>query len=192
MDQVKRRLHHLKLLAYLDDLILLSETFEAHVRELQELFKTLQEFGLRINRPKCQFCCPEVKYLGHIITAGGLRTNPGKVEAISKIPEPRNIKQLMSLLQTCSWYRRFVPNFAEVTRPLTQLTKKTVAWTWGEDQQKAMEEIKRLLTTATILKQADETKPFTIKTDASAYAIGAVLVQGERDEDTPWSTRADY
>lgn len=95
------------------------------------------------------------------------------------------LEQHQTFLQTASWYRRFIENFAEIARPLTWLTKKTVKWQWENEQQKAYEKLKTALTTTPVLKQADYEAPFTIKTDASNYAIGPALVQGEGPNEHP-------
>ncbi|GFX71262.1 retrovirus-related Pol polyprotein from transposon 17.6 [Trichonephila clavipes] len=99
------------------------------------------------------------------------------ISAIQNIPVPANVKEVQSLLQTCSWFRRYVPNFADIARPLSRLTKKKVQWYWGPEQQESFETLKMRLMTS-ILKQADGSKPFTIRTDESNYALGAVLLQG--------------
>lgn len=174
-----------QLLAYLDDLILMSPTFDRHLQDLEELFKLLRNNNVVVNKKKCRFCQEQVPYLGHIITRSGLQTDPAKVLAITEMPIPQNVKQVQSFLQTCSWYRRFVPNFAKCAQPLTQLTKKNAVWDWGTKQQSAYDELKRCLTSAPILRQADISKPYTIKTDASDYALGAVLVQGEGLDEHP-------
>ncbi|CAG9568732.1 unnamed protein product [Danaus chrysippus] len=101
------------------------------------------------------------------------------------VPRPRNLKHLMSFIQMCSWYRRFIPDFAKVAEPLTRLTKKDAEWSWNKEQTFAFETLRTLLTTTPVLAQADETKPYIIKTDASNFAIGAVLVQGEGENEHP-------
>ena len=185
IDRVRTSLGEVNLLAYLDDLIVLSATFEDHIADLAATLKQLHLFGLRINRGKCHFCCEEVKYLGHRLTKAGISTDPDKVIAIQRMAEPRNMKQVQTFLQTCSWYRRFVPQFAKIAKPLSDLTKKTFPWTWERKQQEAFENLKTLLISAPILRQADVEKPFSIKTDASNYALGAVLVQGEGENEHP-------
>lgn len=98
---------------------------------------------------------------------------------------PRNLKQLMTFIQTCSWFRRFIPKFSEIARPLTCLTKKNATWMWETEQQLAFETLKDALTSAPILRQADEKLPFIIRTDASDYALGAVLRQAEGNNERP-------
>jgi hypothetical protein len=87
-------------LAYLDDLIILSPTGEKHLRDLQDVFHRLRQYKLRINQPKCRFACRAVKYLGHIVSPEGIHTDPDKVKAIQDIPSPRNIKHVITFLQT--------------------------------------------------------------------------------------------
>ncbi|KAG5883801.1 hypothetical protein JTB14_036678 [Gonioctena quinquepunctata] len=98
---------------------------------------------------------------------------------------PRNVKHVLSFLQTCIWFRRFVPNFAEVSKPLSDLTKKNTKFAWDTAQQQAFLKLKELLTSSPILRQVDFTNPFTLKTDASSYALGACLLQGERTDERP-------
>lgn len=173
------------LLAYLDDVIVLSASFEQHIKDLQLVFDRLREYSLRLNRAKCFFARPEVHHFGHVITPSGLKTNPDKVQAILEREPPKNLKQLQSFLQTGSWYRRYISHFAEISKPLSRLTKKNVQWKWSQDEQQAFNELQRLLTTAHILQQADPSKSYTLRTDASQYALGAALLQGEGPEERP-------
>lgn len=177
-------LKDLTLLCYLDDLILITEgSYSKHLAELQIVFDRLRVFKLRANRAKCMFVRTSVKYLGHIITRDGVSPDPDKVTAISNMRTPSSMKHLKSFLQTCSWFRKFVPGFSKIAQPLTQLTKKDVAWTWGEAQETAFNQLKVLLTTAPILSQPDYNVEFILRTDASNYALGAALLQGESPTD---------
>ncbi|GFV47912.1 transposon Tf2-8 polyprotein [Trichonephila clavipes] len=108
-----------------------------------------------------------------------------KTSAILGIPPPKNVKQLQSFLKTCSWYRKFIANFSEIARPLSNLTKKKAFWKWLEGEEKAFQTLKQCLMSPPILKQADFSKPFLIRTDASNHALGAVLLQGEDKEEHP-------
>ncbi|GFW06160.1 hypothetical protein TNCV_36361 [Trichonephila clavipes] len=137
------------------------------------------------NREKCHFASSRVKYLGFWITQKGIEVDPEKVASILDIPPPKNVKELQSFLQTCSWFRRYIQDFAKISRPLSYLTKKKVKWQWGFDQQNAFQTLKNSLTTPPVLKQADGTKPYIIRTDASNYALGAVLLQGEGSDEHP-------
>ncbi|GFV55264.1 retrovirus-related Pol polyprotein from transposon 297 [Trichonephila clavipes] len=178
IDKFRSGLKDVFALSYLDDIIVLSETFEKHLEDLEKGFERLSIFKLHANRDKCHFACDRVKYLGFWITKVGIEVDQDKISAIQKIPVPTNVKEVQSLLQTCSWFRRYIPNFADIARPLSSLTKKKVQWHWGPEQQESFETLKMRLMTPPILKQADGSKPFTIRTDASSYALGAVLLQG--------------
>ncbi|GFT94644.1 transposon Tf2-6 polyprotein [Trichonephila clavipes] len=112
----------------------------------------------------------------------GIEVDSEKVASILDIPPPKNVKELQSFLQTCSWFRRYIQDFAKISRPLSYLTKKKVKWQWGFDQQNAFQTLKNSLTTPPVLKQADGTKPYIIRTDASNYALGALLLQEGSDE----------
>ncbi|CAH2103255.1 unnamed protein product [Euphydryas editha] len=163
----------------MDDLIVISASFEQHLQDLRAVFDRLRVFCLRANRAKCVFARDRVKYLGDIITPQGVSPDPDKVAAIAEMKEPTSMKHLKSFLQTCSWFRKFVPNFSKVAQPLTLLTKKKQPWKWDKAQSEAFAELKILLTSAPILRQPDYNLPFVLRTDASNYALGAVLLQGE-------------
>ena len=185
IDRFKAGLPDVCILAYMDDLIVLSGTFAQHLNDLQLVFDRLKVFRLSANRQKCVFACSQIKFLGHIIANGGISPDPEKISAITCMAPPVDVKQLMSFLQTCSWFRRFIPGFSGVAEPLTRLTRKKAQWVWDAAQVEAFEKLKQLLTTAPLLRQADPTLPYVLKTDASAYAIGACLLQGEDADERP-------
>ncbi|GFV95847.1 retrovirus-related Pol polyprotein from transposon 297 [Trichonephila clavipes] len=183
MDQFRNGLPNVNILVYLDDIVVLSETFEQFIEDLRMVFDRLKKFKLCANRKKCKFVCSRVKYLGLWITPKGIEVDQDKTAAIQNIPSPRNLKQLQSFLQTCSWYRKFIPNFSDIVRPLSNLSKKSTAWKWSEIKQQAFQRLKQCLITPPILRQVDPKKPFIIRTDVSSYALGAVLLQGESTTD---------
>ncbi|XP_055836661.1 uncharacterized protein LOC129905251 [Episyrphus balteatus] len=108
---------------YLDDIIIVTDSFEKHIEILKEVFKRLGEAGLKVGREKCNFCRPSLKFLGYVVDRNGLHVDPEKVESMLRIPPPKNQKEVRSFVGTISWYRRFVPNFAILVRPLTDLLK---------------------------------------------------------------------
>ncbi|UYV63245.1 hypothetical protein LAZ67_2003535 [Cordylochernes scorpioides] len=185
IDRFRGGLGHVLVLSYLDDIIVLSDTFEKHITDLQSVFERLTLFKLHANRHKCHFAGSRVKYLGFWITQEGLEIDRDKVSSVQKIPPPTNVKEVQSFLQTCSWFRRYIPNFAERSRPLSNITKKKVPWGWGFSQQKAFELLKECLITPPVLKQADGSNPYIIRTDASSFALGAVLLQGQGAGERP-------
>ncbi|GFV57088.1 retrovirus-related Pol polyprotein from transposon 297 [Trichonephila clavipes] len=168
----------LPVLAYLDDIIIMSPTFEQHLADLEAVFQRFMVFKLRANREKCQFSCSRVKYLGLWITPQGIEVDHEKTSAILGIPPPKNVKQLQSFMQTCSWYQKFIANFSEIARPLSNLTKKKASWKWSEEEEKAFQTLKECLVSPPILKQADFSKLFLIRTDAITLIEEVLLRYG--------------
>ncbi|CAH0556831.1 unnamed protein product [Brassicogethes aeneus] len=171
-------------MVYLDDVIIVTKDFETHLNILTKVFDRLLEAGLVVSHEKCNFCRPQLKYLGYIVDQSGLHPDPEKVEAIFRIPSPRNIQEIRRFIGTASWYRRFVPNFSTIIAPLSGLTKKNKKWVWSERCELSVKRIKECLISAPILTCPDFERPFILQTDASGYGIGAVLSQefpeGER------------
>lgn len=163
--------------AYLDDIIVLGETFEEHLHHLREVFRRLRLANLQLNPDKCQFCRKTLKYLGHVVTAEGITTDPEKVESIRQIPTPRNVRDVRRFLGVASWYRRFVPSFSQIASPLTKLLKKHNRFKWTEEQTTAFDRLKTCLTEAPVLACPDFEKPFTLQTDASDLGLGVALTQ---------------
>lgn len=98
-------------LVYLDDIVIVSKTFEDHLRILEEVFRRLREAKLTISIEKCQFCRSELKYLGYVVDKNGLHCDPDKMKAMLEIPSPKTVKEVRSVIGTFSWYRRFIPDF---------------------------------------------------------------------------------
>ncbi len=164
-------------LVYIDDIIIYSKTWEEHMHHLDEIFSLLNKAGLKIKPSKCLFAKGEVQYLGHIVSYKGISPDDKKLEAINKYPSPKNVDQVRSYVGLASYYRRFIPDFAEKAHALTRLTRKDVSWQWGEAEQRAFDSIKKCLVTAPILGYPDFSRNFVIHTDASGYGVGAVLSQ---------------
>lgn len=170
-------------LIYIDDLIIASETFSAHIRSLRRVLGKLKAAGLTINFDKCQFCRSSLKYLGYLVDKHGLRTDPEKVECIANYPVPKTIKEVRRFVGMASWYRRFVRNFAELAAPLHNLTKKTQArkLVWNEEANNAFQSLKSQLIQSPVLASPDFSKKFYIQADASNKSIGSVLIQKDED-----------
>ena len=142
VNKLRNLLPSVPIYTYLDDIMVISASFSEHTDHLKKLLETLRKYNLRINRQKCQFLCERVKYLGHVISTNGISVDQDKISAILNIQEPGNPKEVQVFLQTCSWYRKFIPKFAEISRPLSQLTKQNVAWTWSTLQQQSFDLLK--------------------------------------------------
>ena len=176
------------LLVYLDDIIVYSSSIADHLKRLERVFQKLKEHGLKVEAEKCQFFQRRVKYLGHVVSAEGVGTDPAKTEAVASWPTPKTLKDLRSFLGFASYYRRFVPGFAQTAAPLHQLTaeisekgkkkRSTIpSDRWKGECEKAFDALRTALTTAPVLAYPDYTKPFVVETDASDKGLGAVLSQ---------------
>ena len=170
-------------LAFVDDIIVFSETFEDHLKHLQEVFDRLRKANLKLKISKCDFVKKELNYLGHIISDDGISVDPEKVSAIKNLMPPKNVRDVRSLLGMMSYYRKFVPNFSKIAKPLTALTKKNAHFKWSPEAQAAFDYLKASLLQAPILAFPDISKPFKLYTDASLYAMGAVLMQEQDGAD---------
>lgn len=169
-----------KTFAYLDDIIVISSTFEEHVSLLLRVLDKLRHANLTVNFEKCKFFRSQLKYLGYVVDARGLRTDPEKVDAILNFPTPTNKKELKRFLGTATWYRRFVPEFSTVAGPLNKLTsnsKKAPPFKWSPEADLAFNSLKESLVSAPVLSCPDYSKPFAVHTDASNYGVGAMLTQ---------------
>uniref|UniRef100_A0A1Y1L0V4 RNA-directed DNA polymerase n=1 Tax=Photinus pyralis TaxID=7054 RepID=A0A1Y1L0V4_PHOPY len=169
---------------YLDDIVVVTQDFDKHLSTLKEVFYRLNSAGLTVSKEKCALCKSQLKYLGYIVNVNGLHVDNDKVEAILNLPIPKGIKDLRRILGMISWYRRFLPNFAHLTAPLTRLTGKNIKFIWSDECNEAFRQIKELLISAPVLSCPDFTLPFIIQCDASGFGLGAVLTQphseGER------------
>ncbi|KMQ83753.1 reverse ribonuclease integrase, partial [Lasius niger] len=163
--------------AYLDDIVVVTSTFEEHLQWLKRVLDRIRDAGLTINPEKSKFCRSQVKYLGFLVQQDGLSVDPEKTTSIVEYPAPRNIKQLRRFIGMASWYRRFIPQCATKLEPLTRLLKKNHSWEWGDNQKAAFESIKECITSPPILACPKFELPFVLQTDASSVGIGAVLTQ---------------
>lgn len=183
MESVLAGLHWKTCLVYLDDIIVFSSSFQEHLQRLREVFQRLQDAGLKISPKKCTFLCQSVKFLGHIVTAHGIATDPEKTEAIQNWPQPTNLTQVKSFLGTCSYYRRFIPNFADLAKPLHKLTMKNERFIWSDNCTKAFQQLKRHLSSTPVLAYPCATGQFLLDCDASQDSAGAVLSQLQAGEE---------
>ena len=181
MDMVLAGLQWSSCLVYLDDIIVIGKTFEDHLINLREVFKHLKEAGLKLKPDKCDLCVEQVKFLGHIVSAEGVQTDPEKTEKVAQWPQPSSKREVQQFLVLANYYRRFVKDFASISKPLHRLTEKTAKFEWTDDCQRAFEELRQRLVTAPILVFPDFSRTFVLDTDASDIGIGAVLSQLQED-----------
>ena len=166
---------------YLDDVLVVGRTMTEHNANLSRVMDRLRKAGLKLRPGKCRFALTEVEYLGHVVSEQGIRADPRKVKAVQQFPVPQDVKSLRSFLGLASYYRKFVPGFAKIARPLHALTKKDVPFAWSHNCQKAFNDLKELLSHSPLLVFPDFSKPFVLETDASGAGLGAVLAQKQED-----------
>ena len=182
MDRLLVGLQGTELFVYIDDIVVYAATLDEHDQKIFRLFKRLSEAGLRLQPEKCTFLADEVGYLGHVISAEGVRPDPKKIKAVKNSPVPRSVRNIKEFLGLVGYYRKFIPNIASRSKPLTALLKKGRAFEWGEVQQVAFEDLSDSLCHEPILQCPNFNLPFILTTDASASAIGAVFSQGKIGE----------
>jgi predicted aspartyl protease/transposase InsO family protein len=183
MEKVFRDLIGEKVFVYLDDILVVSKSWDEHVSLLDRVFTMLFQSGLKINWDKCRFARPYVNYLGYIAGQGHLQVDPDKVKSVAEFPVPSSQRNVRSFLGMCSWYRRFIPDFAGLTAPLNDLLKVRIKFEWKEDHQRAFDCLKQKLISAPILSCPDFSHPFTIECDSSDFGVGSVLLQHINNEE---------
>ena len=184
-----------EILAILDDILVHSRGFPEHFRRLDVVLTRLEEHGLKAEPNKIHLFKSMVKYWGHRISAAGVETDPGKVEAITNWPVPTNAQELLVFVGKCGYYRRYIPKFSQRVGPLYRLInldpnkgkKKRPGkkwnksqgepWNWSKECQDSFEDLKGALVQAPVLAYARYDTPFILETDASHQGLGAVLSQ---------------
>lgn len=178
MNSVLREFINKICVVYLDDILIFSTTLEEHVNSIKRILQKLKEVNLKIQIDKCKFLSKETEYLGHVLTPEGVKPNPKKVESITELKLPETQKQIKSFLGITGYYRKFVKDYAKVAQPMTKYLKKnTKVNTKDTNYINGFEKLKSLITQSPVLKYPDFNKKFKLVTDASTYAIGAVLQQ---------------
>lgn len=187
MDNILREHIGVRCLVYMDDIIVFSTSLQEHLVNLTKIFETLRKFNMKIQLDKSEFLHKEVAFLGHVVTPEGVKPNPSKIDAIKQWPLPRNEKELRGFLGVLGYYRKFIKDFAKIAKPLTQALRKEETIQHTKEFLSAFERCKSILTSSHVLTYPDFSKPFVLTTDASKYAIGAVLSQGPIGYDRPIS-----
>jgi hypothetical protein len=162
---------------FLDDVLVYSATMEEHVGHLKQVLDLISQQQLYLRESKCVFDQAKLEFLGHIVSAAGITTDPNKIRVIREWPKPACVKDVRSFLGMAGYYRKFVPNFGINSRSLTNLLKKDTVFVWTPTENQAFVALKTALIQAPILAISNFHKQFIIETDASGGGIGAVLQQ---------------
>jgi hypothetical protein len=164
-------------IAYLDDILIYSDSLEEHQWHVRQVLQRLKEVGLTLKPSKCEFHTDKTEYLGYIISPMGIQMDPEKIKTVKDWKEQVNVKGIQSFLGFANFYRRFIRDFSKITTPLTKLTKKEVPWLWNDTAQQAFEQLQTAMISEPILQYFDPDRPLMLETDASDYATGAVCSQ---------------
>ena len=181
MRRVFRDKLHKGVEVFVDDVIIYSRDKDEHLELLRWVFQRLREVKYYAHPKKCLFMVEELPFLGHVVNSVGIAMQQHKVAAIRDWPVPSSKKEVRSFLGLAGYYRRFVKDFSKIAQPLTLLTGDTAAWQWSATQQSAFQQLKDSLCSASILVYANPSRPYLLQTDASDYAVGAVLSQRQDD-----------
>lgn len=177
MNDIFREMLDECVIVFLDDILIFSKTMEEHRRHVRAVLDKLRQHKLYAKESKCALFQRQVEFLGHIIDSEGLHVMQDKVKAIRDWPVPRNVADIRSFLGLVGYYRRFISNFSHIASSITALLHKDTAFDWGAEQQAAFAALKQAITNAPVLILPDPSKPYTVTTDASDFAIGATLSQ---------------
>lgn len=162
---------------YLDDILIFSKSVAEHKEHLRLVLERLQSYNLFCKPSKCSFFQSQVEFLGYIVTREGFAISPSKLDAIMNWPVPKTRKALRGFIGLANYCRKFIPNFSEIILPLTNLTSNKVDFVWSEEAQSSFTLVRQAFVSPPVLIMPDMAKPFVLETDASDYAVGAVLLQ---------------
>ena len=182
MDSLLRGLKYRTALAYLDDVIVFGKDPVEVMNRLAEVLERMRDANLKLKPSKCTFFEPETLFLGHIVSGDGVRCDPQKVEAVKNWRRPASCKEALSFAAFVNYYNRFVPGFSELARPLYELGHKK-KYEWTEVHEKAFQALRTAVISAPVMGYPREEGDWILDTDASAYAMGAVLSQKQKNAD---------
>lgn len=177
MDRIFHRLSYISVLCYLDDCLIFSSTFEQHLKDLTTVFQRFREAGLKLGPKKCVFARRECVFLGHLISRDGIRPPPDRVKAVQDYPIPKSAKELQRFLGLLNWFRKFIPNFSAIAKPLHELLHKDVTFRWMPKHTQSVETLKHKLLQSSVLAFPRFELPFVLSVDTSSHGIGYMLYQ---------------
>jgi hypothetical protein len=162
---------------FIDDEIVDAKTAEEHAQRLANVLERYERANLQLQPEKCEFSKDKAQYLGHVISSRGIKASPDKVKAIQEYHISETVKDVRAFLGLASYYRRLVKCFAQIAKPLAQLTRNDEKFGWNSQCQNAFDELKHKLSTTRVLAYPDFKLPFILTTDASKIAVAAVCLK---------------
>jgi hypothetical protein len=197
VEDVLSELNYSICLAYLDDIIIFSNSFEEHLERLSRVFERIGTAGLKFGPKKCDFFKTKINYIGHVVSEHGIETDPTKLEKVKNWPKPKNVDELRKFLGFAGYYRRFIHRYSHIAKPLNdllvgdspkkrkkgyKLQKPTIPFMWLEKQDTAFRKLKEALTSPPILGYPNYSLPFELAVDSSADGLGGVLYQKQDNQ----------
>lgn len=185
MTDIFRDILDVYVIVYIDDLLIFSASVEDHVNHVREVLNRLRTHQLFAKLTKCTFHSKSVEFLGFVISDSGIHMAEDKISSIHSWPVPSKVRDIQSFLGFVNFYRKFIRSFSTLAAPLTELTKKDVPWLWSSVQQDAFIALKSAVSSAPCLSHPKFDRPFYLETDASKFAVGAVLSQSSSSDPSP-------
>lgn len=171
-----------KVIVYMDDILVTSATTEQHIEILREVFRLFVANKLEIRIDKCAFLQTRIEFVGYLISEGGISPTEDGIKSVKRIPVPRSTKEVHSFVALCSYFRKFIPSFSLIAKPLYELLRKNVQFTFGDQELNAFEELKRKIIQAPVLALYSPNGETELHRDASTAGFGAVLMQRSSDK----------
>ena len=181
VDTMLRGIQYKNVLAYIDDIIVIGQTVEECCVHLAEVLLRIRRACLKLKPQKCELFKTQITYLGHVVSADGVQTDPKKVRAVAEWPVPVYVTDVRGFLGFCNYYRRYIRDYISITRPLNKLLCKDIRLVWKAEQTKSFKRLKTALSSAPLLAHPRDDCEYILDTDASAYGIGGVLSQLQPD-----------
>jgi len=171
-----------KIVVYMDDILVMSNTLEQHFDTLREIFRLFVTNRLELRIDKCTFLQTEIEFVGYLISEKGVRPTKEGIKAVQKIAVPRNLKEVHSFVALCSYFRKFIPSFSEIAKPLYDLLRKNVPFKFEAKELQVFERLKKKITEAPVLAIYNPSNETELHCDASIAGFGAVLMQRGEDK----------
>ena len=167
-------------IVFIDDILVYSPSPEQHENHLRIVLQVLREKQLYGKFSKCEFWLSKVPFLGHILSRDRISVDPSKVQEVMDWKAPTSVHEVRSFLGLAGYYRRFIPDFSKIAKPMTRLLQKDEKYKWTPECETSFHTLRTLLTTAPVLAQPDIEKPFDVFCDALGIGLGCVLMQEGR------------
>src|SRR5579859_7643324 len=165
---------------FIDDILVYSRSEVEHAEHLRVFLQRLRDHKLYAKFSKCEFWLNQVKFLGHTVSGEGIAVDPSKVQEVMDWKQPTTVHEIRSFLRLAGYYRRFIPEFSKIAKPMTELLKKNTPFLWNGQCEEAFHRLRKLLTIAPVLAQPDTSRLFEVFCDASGVGLGCVLMQDGR------------